>query len=99
MDNIYVPFHHKNHDISFLYNKLNNKCCVYNLWKDEKSYTRCTSKGCKLTHTDKPPKEVISSKLYKLLTKKFDGERNGETAKGWSIENIAAPASLVAQSA
>lgn len=41
----------------------------------------------------------VAVRSFHQIELKFDGERNGETAKGWSIENIAAPASLVAQSA
>ena len=62
------------------YSKIPTKCCVYNLWKDEEGYTKCTKcatqDGCKLKHTDKPSEAVTSSDLYNLLKEKF-GPPNG----------------------
>ena len=57
-----------------------DKCCVYNLWQDDKGFTRCTrcatQEGCKLKHIDKPSNAVTNSDLYKLLTNKY-GKANG----------------------
>ena len=56
--------------------KLENKCCPWNLWKDEKGYTRCLKPECGRPHVNKAPEEVVKSDLVKFYIAKW-GKPNG----------------------